>query len=93
VSAATTIVGTAALVGAILGVLLDLASLVLWLRRGKTGHGPSGIAGVSWILYLAFAMSRHSLALLGGLTALHLSCHFLIPILHQRWFGGGPQSR
>lgn len=86
---ARAIVATAALVGAVLGVLLDLTSLVLALRRNKTGRGPSGVAGASWMLYLAYAMSRQNLALLAALTAFHALCHWLIPGLHRRWLGGG----
>ena len=92
-NAAGSILGTAALAGAALGVLLDLYSLVLWLRRNKTGHGQSGVAGASWILYFAFAMSRQSLATLAALTLLHASCHWLIPALHRRWIGGDAKPR
>lgn len=87
------ILGTAALAGAALGVLLDLYSLVLWLRRNKTGHGRSGVSGASWILYFAFAMSRKSLATLAALTLFHAACHWLIPALHRRWIGGGAEPR
>ncbi len=87
-NAAGSILGTAALVGAVLGVLLDLYSLALWLRRNKTEQGRSGVSGASWILYFAYAMSQKSLATLAVLTLFHASCHWLIPALHRRWIGG-----
>lgn len=92
-SAARAILGTAALAGAALGVLLDLWSLVLALRRNKAGAGPSGVAGASWMLYLVLAIARQDLVLLAALTAFHAACHFLIPALHRRWLGGGAGPR
>ncbi|MDE2140870.1 MAG: hypothetical protein KGJ84_00490 [Elusimicrobia bacterium] len=83
-NAARSLIGGAALVGAVLGIALDLASLVFWLRRNKDGRSRSGVSGASWILYLAYAMFRRSLPLLAGLTLFHASCHWIIPALH-RW--------
>lgn len=88
-NAARAVLGTVALVGAVLGILLDLTSLVLALRRNKSGRGPSGVAGAAWALYFAYAVSRHNLPLLAALTVFHAACHWLIPALHRRWLGGG----
>jgi hypothetical protein len=70
-----------------LGILLDLWSLYAWLRRNTLGHGPSGIAGASWFLYLPYCVWRRSFLLLAGLTAFHLCCQYLLPLLHRRWRG------
>jgi hypothetical protein len=78
------LVDAAALVGAVLGVLLDATSLALALKRNAAGAGPSGVAGVSWMLYLVYAMSRRNLGLLVALTAFHAACHWLLPALHRR---------
>ncbi|MFI5345942.1 MAG: hypothetical protein ACHQ51_06165 [Elusimicrobiota bacterium] len=92
-NAARTIIGGAALAGAILGIALDLVSLVFWLRRNKSGGGRSGVSGASWILYVAYAMFRQSLPLLAGLTFFHVACHWLIPELHRRLVGGAHEPR
>jgi len=82
------ILETAALVGAALGVALDLWSLAMWLKRNKTGAGPSGVSGAAWALYFAYAVSRRSFAILAALTAFHVACHWLIPGLHRRLCSG-----
>lgn len=66
------------------GVLLDLYSLALALRRNREGHGRSGVAGASWFAYLGFCMTRQQPLWLAGLTLFHASCHFIIPLIHKR---------
>lgn len=79
-----TIIHILALVGAVLGIALDLWSLVAWLRRNIRGSGPSGVSGVAWVLYFAFAVSRHSALVLAVLTLFHVACQWIIPVLHRR---------
>lgn len=86
-NAARSVLNALALAGAALGVALDLWSLAMWLRRNKTGTGASGVSGASWVLYFAFAVSRHSLVL-AALTAFHAACQWVIPGLHRRWLSG-----
>lgn len=87
-NAARSILDALALAGAALGVVIDLWSLAMWLRRNKTGTGASGVSGASWVLYFAFAVSRRSIALLAALTVFHAACHWVIPGLHRRWLSG-----
>ncbi|MCX5797407.1 MAG: hypothetical protein NTY77_18100 [Elusimicrobia bacterium] len=70
-----------------LGVLLDLWSLYAWLKRNRLGQGPSGVAGASWFLYFSYCVWRRSFLLLVGLTVFHVSCQYLVPLLHRRWCG------
>lgn len=66
------------------GLLLDLYSVVLYIRRNRDGHGRSGVAGASWFLYLTYCMARQQLALLAILTIFHVLCHFVIPLAHKQ---------
>ncbi|MCC6729927.1 MAG: hypothetical protein IT208_11380 [Chthonomonadales bacterium] len=72
--------------GLIAGIALDLASLVLNVRRCRRVKGPSGVPGVSLLIYVVLfvyvTLSRdpalpfgHRHAFLLGLLAFHLVCH------------------
>lgn len=69
-----------------LAVVIDLASLVLWLRLYKRGSGPSGIPVVSWFVYFVICMARHRPVDLVWLTLFHAFCQYIAPFLYLKFF-------
>ncbi len=80
----------------ILAILVDLLSLYLNLRKIKIGRGPSGIPGLSFLIYWGvFTLGcvnilkheyRESVKYISIFTILfifHISCHFIIPIIYR----------
>jgi hypothetical protein len=74
----------------------DLLSLVLEIRRNRTGHGSSGVRLIAipvyalgvWLLpdqYLSFHKGYVMLALL----VFHLLCHWVVPLVHRMLTSSG----
>jgi hypothetical protein len=76
-------------------MLADAVSVYFWLVRCRRGHGASGLAGVTWILYaILILMSRESILFRQQpvalyklldfvvLTLFHSLCHFIVPHLY-----------
>jgi ABC-type multidrug transport system permease subunit len=76
-----------------IGVILDVVSTILWIRRWKRGHGASGIPIIPWFLYAVatlcssvpgpvFLGTPHWLYRLYNflfLSCFHLLLQFLLP--------------
>lgn len=90
-------VQAAALIFLTLAIFLDVLSLYLALRRNRQGYGASGIPLMSWWIYLAYcglivkASTIQTLIYLLLLTLFHLSCQYVVPALHHRFFARAPQ--
>lgn len=75
------------------GMLLDLVSCFLFMRRNQTGKGPSGLPVVTLIVcyLLPLLVTEHAVFTPSfWLDCLILLCFhgvvvFLIPILHRNW--------
>jgi len=81
-------------------VAADLLTLFLLLRRVKRGRGPSGIPGVSWVIYFLWIMvfrpllssppwspmvSLLNLRDLAAATLFHLACQCALPWAYAGW--------
>jgi hypothetical protein len=75
---------------------MDLCSLYLHTTHLVRGGGPAGQAGLSWFVYATFALDVplpawwDRIALLAGLTALHVCCHWYAPLALSRRLGRRP---
>lgn len=83
----------------IMSILIDIVSLYLNLKRAKRGYGPSGIPGLSFLVYLSLLFpassniiaNRHMresmriLLIVIFLSVFHIFCHFVIPALYVKY--------
>jgi hypothetical protein len=82
----------------LIGVLLDIYSCFLFLRRNRRGYGPSGIFVVTLIIFyllplLLFDRSVFTDAVWKDcllLTAFHVIA-FCVPIFHQKYIAKTPK--
>src|ERR1700683_2472458 len=79
-------------IGVAFGVFLDVTSCRLWIRRTRTGGGPSGIPAVALVLFVLrlavrpldfFSRTHRALGLLPGATGFailfHVACQLIVP--------------
>jgi hypothetical protein len=78
-------------VSALLGLALDVFSLVLVFRRHRKGRGPSGVPVVPLLLYLIPVLSGHPLFSdkvdLTLFVTLHVCLGYVFPYLDRQLVG------
>jgi hypothetical protein len=79
----------------LLAILLDVLSLAMACRKVIRGHGPSGIPGLSWLIYVGWINleqfhrdhpSGWPLQAFLLATVFHMMCQFGVPAVYSRWF-------